>query len=252
MVFVPGHIQMSGIFYLERLVEMDKKTDKSMELKRTAGVAEGIPDNTAQAVARTGRPELPGISATRKLAVSSLMVALATVLHLFAVFHLPNGGAITIGSMIPIMLVSVMLPFSWSLAVALAFSLIQIITGFYTPPVTTLGYYILVILLDYIVAFGVLCLAGPIYRAMGKSLPARVLLMASALICIGLRFVCHFFAGILIWSSYAPPDQPVWLYSLLYNGSYMLFEGLISGFILFLAGHRLIDLFVKKSPMNLA
>ena len=42
------------------------------------------------------------------------------------------------------------------------------------------------------------------------------------------RFLCSFASGILIWGEYAPEGQPVWLYSLTYNGGYMLPELIIT------------------------
>jgi thiamine transporter len=186
------------------------------------------------------------VSFARKLTESALLVALATVLTLFAVSPLPFGGSTTIGSMIPIMLVSFKYPFGWSLTVALVYSLIQMITGFYAPPAANPVNYALMIMLDYIIAFGVLCLAGPIYKALRKAWSERIRLTAAAVTCVGLRFVCHFLSGIIIWSSYAPPDQPVWLYSLLYNGSYMLAEGLITGLAMFLIGEMLVSLLRRK------
>lgn len=188
----------------------------------------------------------PQSSATRMLTESALLVALATVLALYAVFKLPNGGSVTIGSMVPIMLISFKYSFGWSLLAALAYSLIQMMTGFYAPPVATLGFYILMVLLDYVVAFGVLGLAGPIYRGLNKGLAPRLRLMIAAVLCIAMRFVCHFLSGIIIWAAYAPEGQPLWLYSLLYNGSYMLGEGLISGLILYLSGQKLVSLFLGE------
>ena len=188
--------------------------------------------------------------ATRALTESALLVALATVLSLYAVFKLPNGGSATIGSMIPIMLVSMKYPFVWSLTVAFAYSMIQMMTGLYAPPVETLGYYALVVLLDYVIAFGVLCLAGLIFKAFRQSWPVRLRLMFAAMICVFLRLVCHFLSGIIIWSAYAPPGQPVWLYSLIYNGSYMLCEGLISGLILYAAGPKLASLYLGIKPVK--
>ena len=182
----------------------------------------------------------------RMLTESALLVALATVLHLYAVFKMQNGGSITIGSMIPIMLVSFKYRFSWSLTVAFVYSLIQMMTGFYAPPVENLGYYSLMILLDYVLAYGVLCLSGPIYRILNQNIASRVRLTVAALTCIALRFLCHFFSGMIIWGTFAPEGQPVWLYSLLYNGSYMLGEALVSGAIMFLVGQKLTELFIEK------
>ena len=198
---------------------------------------------------KTTTKSLKQMNTTRALTESALMVALAVVLSLYAVLKLPNGGSVTIGSMIPIMLVSFKYPFGWSVAVAFVYSLIQMMSGFYAPPVGTLGYYALVVLLDYVVAYSVLCLAGPVYRAFRQSWPIRVRLMAAAVVCITLRFLCHYCSGIIIWGVYAPPEQPIWLYSLFYNGSYMLLEGLISGVIFYLAGPKLIKYFIGEKPI---
>ena len=181
------------------------------------------------------------INNTRALTESAIMIALATVLSLYAVFKLPNGGSVTIGSMIPILLISLRYPFHWSIAVAFAYSLVQMLTGFYAPPVENLINYILVVLLDYVVAFSVLCLIGPIYQSLGQAMPARYKLVLAASLCFLLRFVCHFLSGIIIWGVYAPEGQAVWLYSLVYNGSYMLGECVVSGLILFAAGDKLIS-----------
>ena len=190
-------------------------------------------------------------TATRALTESALLVAVATVLSLFAVFKLPNGGSVTIGSMIPIVLISLKYPFGWALTTSLAYSLIQMMLGFYAPPVENLLYYSLMVLLDYVVAFGVLCLAGPIYRILNMNLSVRISLITAAIICFVLRFLCHYVSGIIIWGTYAPDDQPVWLYSLLYNGSYMLFECLISGALLFMGGKLLASIFLGKNQKEL-
>jgi len=202
---------------------------------------------TAQEESSLQENSVPTVNSTRRLTESALLVALATVLSVYAVFRLPNGGSVTIGSMIPILLVSFKYSFRWSLLVALAYSLIQMMTGFYAPPVGTLPYYALMVLLDYVLAFGVLCLAGPICRLLGRGWSPRLRLMSAAVICITLRFICHFLSGMILWGVYAPAGQPVWLYSLLYNGSYMLCEGLISGVILFAAGDQLLRYFVGKN-----
>ena len=37
-----------------------------------------------------------------------------------------------------------------------------------------------------------------------------------------LRYLIHFIGGIVFFASYAPEGEPVWLYSLVYNASYMI------------------------------
>ena len=179
---------------------------------------------------------------TRTLTQSALLIGVATALSYFKLGQWPYGGSVTLGSMIPIMLISVKYPFSWSMLTAVAYSLIQMIQEFYAPPVANMQNYILMIALDYVIAFGVLCLAGPIYKALNKNISERVSIMSAAIVCFILRFLCHYASGIIIWDVYAPEGQPVWMYSLLYNGPYMLAECIISGAILFIAGKQLLSI----------
>ncbi|WP_040196430.1 energy-coupled thiamine transporter ThiT [Candidatus Soleaferrea massiliensis] len=169
----------------------------------------------------------------KKLTHGALMVALATVLYTLAVFKLPNGGAITVGSMVPLMVYAFMYNVKWSLLVSLVFAGIQLVIGFYPPPSQDFLSFFLLILLEYIIVFGVPGLAG----VFGKLFKGKASAMVGAtVIVMVIQFICHFIAGILIWNSFAPEGQPVWLYSLLYNGSYMIGELIISSiFMLFIA-----------------
>ena len=185
---------------------------------------------------------------TETLAVSAMLIAMATVLSYFTFGQWPYGGSITLGSMIPIVLISLKYPFAWSALTALAYSLIQMMQGFYAPPVENIVNYTLMILLDYVIAFGVLSLAGPIFRHMSQNHSVRVRIMSAAVTCFILRFVCHFISGLIIWGYYAPEGQPVWIYSLVYNGPYMLAESVIGGVILFFSGKMLLELFIQKNP----
>lgn len=93
--------------------------------------------------------------------------------------------------------------------------------------------------LDYGVAFTVLGLAGifakPVQNVIkeGKSVKSFLFIMSGVFIGAGLRFLAHFTGGIVFFGEYAPEGQPVWLYSLLYNGSYMLPSFILCTFIVF-------------------
>ena len=195
---------------------------------------------------KTSLVSTSGKVSVKAVAESAMLIALAFILSSFAVFKMPSGGSVTIGSMIPIMLVSLKYPFGWSLTVAMCYSILQMMQSFYAPPTDTLIYYALMIALDYVLAFSVLCLAGPIVKMLGNKSALRVRLMIATVICFGLRFLCHFVSGIIIWGVYAPKGQPVWLYSLIYNGTYMSLEAVISGCILFFAGEKLLDIFIGE------
>lgn len=173
---------------------------------------------------------------TKKLSLAGILIALATVLSFVKLFDMPNGGSVTAGSMVPILLFSMMADFKWGVIQATVYGIIQMMIGWYAPPAGTVFSFVAVVLLDYIVAFGVLGLSGAISRKLGDK-PWSV--MAASFIVLFLRFLCHFATGILIWNSYAPEGQPVWLYSLLYNGGYMLFETIISMMLIILIKPRL-------------
>ena len=159
---------------------------------------------------------------TRKLTHSALMIALALVLSMIKLFHLANGGSITPASMAPIILIALMYPTKWALLTSFVYSLVQMVEGFYAPPTQDFMSFVLVILLDYVLAFGILGCAGLVARLFKdkKILGACVATIA----VIFARFFCSFLSGIVIWGVYAPEGPPVWLYSLGVNGSVMLGE----------------------------
>ena len=168
------------------------------------------------------------MNTTKKLTFSALMTALATVLMLISkMIPAPwlQGGSVTLASMVPIIIVGIIYGTKWGLCASLSFALIQMMFGFYPPPTQTFLYFLLVVLLDYVFAFGVLGLSGAIYNAMGKKIFA---ISVSAFIVTLLRYICHILSGILIWGVYAEEGQSILAYSLIYNGTYMIPEIIIS------------------------
>jgi len=164
------------------------------------------------------------MNTTRKITVSSLLIALATVLMWVSkVLGAPwlQGGSVTLASMVPIVLTGIIFGTRWGLCASLSYSVIQIMFGFYPPPTQTLASFIAVILLDYVFAFGVLGLSGFFYRVTGKKSFSAPL---CAFLVTTIRYICHIISGILIWGVYAEEGQSVLAYSLIYNGSYMIPE----------------------------
>lgn len=159
------------------------------------------------------------------LVEGAVMIAMSTVLSFIQVFKLPWGGSITLLSMLPIALFSIKRGVKSGLIVAFLYSLIQfgqgIMDGLFGWGLTP-GMLIACILLDYILAFTVLGLSG-LFR---KTLAGQIAGIALAVI---LRFVCHFLSGVVIWHSFGQLwegfyTENTYLYSLVYNGVYMLPE----------------------------
>ena len=156
----------------------------------------------------------------RVLAEGAMMVALAFVLS-FMTFSGSwlQGGSISL-EIIPIIIMGLRNGPKWGVATGFVAGALQLMMGFsnvmYCPTIAT---QIGCIMLDYIVAFSVLGLAKPFAKIGGGNVFG---VSVSVIIAGLLRFVCHFISGIWLWGEYAPEGQPVWLYSLTYNGTYML------------------------------
>ncbi len=168
-----------------------------------------------------------------KVCLSGIFIALATVLSLIKVFKAPLGGSVTLLSMLPIIMLSFILGTKWGVGSAFVYSLIQLglgialdgLLGWGLTPVMLIG----TILLDYIFAFTVLGFAGVFAK---KGYLGLCIGTAFAVI---LRFICHFISGFIIFSELSQfeifgkvfQNRPV-LYSLCYNGLYMLPELIIT------------------------
>ena len=151
------------------------------------------------------------------LAESAIFVALATALSLIVVYTLPQGGSITAGSMVPILWLALRRGSKVGVVAGVLYGLIQLaLLPYVIDPIQ--------LLLDYPLAFGVLGLAG-----LFQKYP-----FAGAAAGISGRFVMHFIAGVVYWAPIEAPTLNPFIYSAVYNGSYLVPELVISGFILYL------------------
>ena len=169
-------------------------------------------------------------SKTRMITESAIMIALSVVLSMITIFKLPQGGSITAASMVPLLIISYRYDAKWGVATAFVYSLISMVMGFYPPPVTTFINYLLVVLLDYVVAFSVLGLASFFSKAIKGN---RILSIGfGSFVAVFCRLICHVLSGVLIWGSNAPEGMSVWVYSITYNGSYMRCETIVSSVVM--------------------
>ena len=163
-------------------------------------------------------------SKTRILVECALMIAVGTVLSNIKFFTLPNGGSVTALSMLPFVLVSFRHGIKWGLFTGLVNGCLQMLLGFYAPPTPTFLYFVGEVLLDYILAFMALGLA----ELFARPFKNRMVGVAVGTFAAGfLRFLCSFLSGVLIWGNLSD-GIGAWTYSLVYNGSYMLPETLLT------------------------
>ncbi len=123
------------------------------------------------------------------------------------------GGSIDL-VMIPLIIAAYRWGLGWGLGTGLVFGTLK----FFFAGGSAVNWQSM--LLDYSVAYMFVGFAGLLMRREGK------LWLAALIGCIG-RFLIHFISGITIYAMYMEdifglPMTNTWVYSLLYNGSYML------------------------------
>ena len=163
---------------------------------------------------------------TRIMVECALMIALGTILANIKIYELPNGGSITLFSMVPFILVSFRHGVKWGLFTGFVNGCLQILLGggLWAPPTPTFLAYAGEVLLDYILAFMALGLA----EFFARPFKNRMVGVAVGTAVAGfLRFMCSFLSGVLVWGN-LNEGLSAWTYSLGYNASYMLPETLLT------------------------
>lgn len=138
---------------------------------------------------------------TKELTSAALCIGLAFLLSFIRLFHMPQGGSITPASMLPLLGFAYIYGVRKGLLAGAVYGLLQLIQD----PVIL---FPMQVLLDYILAFAALGLAGL----------SRKLTLGIIYGCAG-RFFCQFLSGWIFFGEYAPEGVPAWLYSLGYSGA---------------------------------
>ncbi|MFZ3578723.1 energy-coupled thiamine transporter ThiT [Virgibacillus sp. DJP39] len=169
----------------------------------------------------------------------SIFTALALVLDLapFLSFKIwAQGGSISL-AMIPIFIVAFRWGIKGGLLSGFLWGVLQVAVGtaYILTPVQ--GF------LDYVIAFTVLGFAGLFAKKVqvavkdGATKEYLTYIMLGVLVGTGLRFISHYFAGVVFFES-AIEGQTVWMYSLLYNISYMVPSFIICTIAVFFLFHK--------------
>lgn len=148
------------------------------------------------------------------LTISALLVAMGYVLGLFKLFSMPQGGAVTPLSMLPIALCAYILGTRRGVMAGMVLGLLNLLIG---------GYVIhpVQMLLDYPLAFGAMGLGG-IARKSNHGL------LKAYLIGILGRYICAFISGVVFFGANAPEKFNAVTWSLWYNFTYIAAEGAIT------------------------
>ena len=159
-----------------------------------------------------GKKDKKGFS-TRSITFAAVCIAMSFALSYLKIVEMPQGGSITIASLLPLMVYSYMFGTKKGVFAGMIYGILQAFQDTYILHPAQF-------LLDYPIAFGAIGLAGMF--ANNKALKYPQLRFALGAVVAGLgRFLMHFVSGIFAFGYFAN-IQPVWLYSLVYQAGYVL------------------------------
>ncbi len=146
---------------------------------------------------------------TKSVTYAAVCLAMSFALSYVKFFSLPQGGSVTLASLLPLMIYSYAFGVKKGLLCGLLYGLLQ----FMQSPIL---YQPMQFFLDYPLAFGFIGLSG-IMREF-KLFKGNVILefCAGSIISVVLRFACHVVSGVFVFYSYAGDQNPL-IYSLVYN-----------------------------------
>lgn len=153
---------------------------------------------------------------TRILVEIALAIALAAVLNMLKLWRMPQGGTVSL-VMLPIIVIAL----RRGLLVGLITGALYGVVDFFIDPVPPVHWA--QPLLDYPIAYLMVGFAGlfaPMWARVRDSAS-----VASVTLTVGLaalvggagRYLAHTASGAIFFGEYAPPGQPVVVYSLIYN-----------------------------------
>ena len=163
----------------------------------------------------------------------ALMLALTIVLHQLRLFHMPQGGSITLGAMVPLLFLTYRYGAGIGCLAGFLYGMINLMQdAFIVHP--------LQVLFDYPLPYMALAIAAAV--------PGR--LYAGAALAFSARFLCHYISGVVFFGSYAPPDMSPYLFSLVFNATYLVPEAVICLVILrILPVPRLLAAMDQRTPL---
>ena len=195
---------------------------------------------------------------TKRLTESAMLLALAVVLELVSkafIPEMPFGGQITLVAMLPVVLISYRYGVKWGLVSGVCYAMIQMALGAKTVGAafqpgyfgdgTMIGRALIMCLLDYVLAYSLLGLGG-LFR--NRIQNPGVALMSGSLVALGCRYLAHILSGYILFSGWAEwfftqegfpawganlvaslsPSVLGWVYSIVYNGMYMVPEMILT------------------------
>ncbi|OXX84938.1 energy-coupled thiamine transporter ThiT [Paraclostridium benzoelyticum] len=158
---------------------------------------------------------------TKEIVMIAMFSAISFILYMIQFIRYPQGGGITLFSMLPTMLLAILYGKEAGLTGGLIFGLLKLLNGAYVVHPAQF-------LLDYILSNMALGLAGEFGREKKSDMFKGCLFASSLSVLISI------ISGVVYFGQYAPEGMNIVLYSCIYNISSAGVEGLLSSIILVL------------------
>ena len=146
---------------------------------------------------------------THCIAMAGITLAMSFGLSYIKLFELPQGGSVTLFSLLPIMIFASLYGTKKGVFVCLIYGVLQAIQD---PWIIHPAQFFL----DYPIAFACIGLSGIFANAKRLEKLPQVAFVSGGVLAGVLRFVCHVLSGVFAFSAYAEGVNP-WAYSLAYN-----------------------------------
>lgn len=158
-------------------------------------------------------------SKTRMIAEAGVAIAIAQVLSFITLFHMPQGGSIKAASLVPLMIFAYRWGGTRGIWAGVVYGVLHFLLGFKS------SIHYLSIILDYLVAYGAIGVCGYFKDNLTG-------LVSGSIVAIVLRWFASVTSGAVVFASYAPQGQNPWIYSMIYNASYMVPDGILNIIVL--------------------
>lgn len=156
------------------------------------------------------------VNQTRKIVYGGMCIALAFILSYIRLYRMPQGGSITPGSMLPIILYSIIFGPAAGIAAGVSYGFLQF---FQDGGIVHWAQ----LFLDYPLAFGFLGIAGIV----PSNLNIRTRIVSGTVIAVLGRGFMHVFSGAIFFAEYAGDKNP-WIYSIIYNSTFLSVETILA------------------------
>lgn len=148
---------------------------------------------------------------TKALTVTALLIALAVVLGEIKIFQMPQGGSITLLSLLPIVFCGYLFGVRRGVMAGICVGLLNLVFGPYI-------IHPIQLLLDYPIAFGAMGLSGLFKNSLTKGY----------ILGVFARYICAVLSGVIFFGAYAPEGFNALQWSLWYNITYLGVEAAIT------------------------